>query len=239
MLHLVKYLFVMAGLLVACSTSPPLSVVCCQTHETQLNSSLRHSLQLAQQFFPDLKRIYQADVGRGKYTPAAFLVQIHSPPADAFRTQASTNGAAAKTKSAVQAFRVFLINSATVPVPGALAVAHGPFTIASNLSGNTQVITFTNVFTGNFYVGVAAFNSTTTFNSTTNITNLSASYTYNTEGQCYISTSGGEASFPGRVTVGAATAYVVTGTPQLQVNITLKDAVGATIDTLINVTNGG
>ncbi|MEZ0368789.1 MAG: hypothetical protein ACAI44_06850 [Candidatus Sericytochromatia bacterium] len=227
----------------ACTAAPAQPLLADPSGQAESNFNLTHTLNWVQSSLPNLKQVYLADVGRGKQTPASFSVHIQYPEQPdqvaPFRTKASLNGVAGGKASDILAFRVFLVNSATPPAPGALTISSGPFTIAGNLSGGSQVVTFKNVFTGNFYVAVAAFNSSTVFNSTTNITNPGAAYTYTTEGRSYLSTSGGVAGFPGQVQVGAATAYIVTGTPQLQVNLTLTDAVGSQIDTLINVYNGG
>ncbi len=180
----------------------------------------------------------QTTLSKSPSNAASIKVKITTPPtSQRFHSQASLDGKPAKEISQIQSFRVFLIASANTPTPGALNIAHGPFTIARNLSGNSQVITFSNITTGNFYVGVAAFDQNTVFDSTSNLTNLGSDYQY-AEGSCYLSHTGGVNGNTGRVEVGNAPTYSVTGTAQLEVDLHLKDAEAAQIETQITVVNG-
>lgn len=180
----------------------------------------------------------QTGIVKTSHRSASIWVKIKTPPTSkAFHTQASLNGQPAKESSQIASFRVFLIASANTPTPGALNIAHGPFTVVRNLSGNSQVITFSNITTGNFYVGVAAFDQNMVFDSTSNLTNLGSDYQY-AEGSCYLSHTGGVNGNTGRVEVGIAPTYNVTGTAQLEVDLHLKDAEAAQIETEITVIDG-
>jgi len=167
------------------------------------------------------------DVGQGIKTPATFSVTINAE-SGGFTTQASSSGTTNSVIADVDEFHVYLIDKGTAPT-GTETAAFGPFTVAT--TGATQTITFSNVTesTNDFYVAIAAIDGVA------NVTNLASSITADGE-RVYVSTSGGNGT--GGVAVGAAPTYTITDTTQLAVPLTLLDALGATIDSEVTVTDG-
>ena len=168
---------------------------------------------------------------------AAFMVKITAIKPSlhrSFTTLNSSSGTAAKDMVDVQALRVFLCNSSTLP-SGLITPFNGQvFTITAPSS--SQTIVFDNVPANNYFVCAAAFSNTGTFDIGTNLTDKSTSTVNYAEGQVFCSTTGGETGNPGRVTVDSA--YQVSDTTTLNVPLQLQSIVGATIDSSITVIDG-
>lgn len=208
------------------------------------------------------KNNFTIDVGNGKKTSATFPIKINFDNSNdkTFFTKNSSSGIAGKTKGQIQLIRFYLVDSNATTLTDS-NIKEGPFdvistspgslgTLFTNLTGaGTGTINFTNVKTGTYYVAVAAYSSTTTVDSTTNITNLSTTpgdYTGITIsgpvdlGRFALSSTGGDFNTSGSITVGTSPNYVLTNSPTnpLVVNLKLADAVGATLESSVTITNG-
>lgn len=116
--------------------------------------------------------------------------------------------------SEVDKLRIWLVHSNT----GALTPAYGPFdlSVSFSASGDTHSVYFDNVPAGSYYVAAAALNNTGT-----NITEDAANPATISGTPVFVTSGGGEGSFPGRVTIGSAPNYNVTGTPVLTMTLVL------------------
>ena len=157
--------------------------------------------------------------------------------------------------------RIYLVDSNSSTL-GDSNIKYGPLDITSSNtgslltffnnvkgSGGTGNITFTNVGQGTYYVAVSTFDSTSSLDSTKNITNNTTntvgSYTIITAnstnlGRFALSTSGGDSN-SGGIQIGSySTSYnlVNNGTSSLNINLALKSELGATIDSTTTITEG-
>jgi len=205
----------LAGMLNACQ--PTFSQVTAPTHVTQVNPA----------YFQVISSI---DVGQGLKTPAQFSLNIQTQNC-LFAVQANSDGVAHKRATDIQSFDVYLIDSATAP-SGSLTPAHGPYIVSASLSSGQQTIQFNNVTasSNDYYVAIKAKDS-----GGENITNTGSGASISGE-NVYISSSGGGGN--GQVSIGSAPTYTVSTTSTLQVALSLKDAIGATLDTRLSVTDG-
>lgn len=195
----------------------------------------------------------------GSNNKSTFSVKLSFSKNKTFSTKNSSNGIPQKTKSNIQLLRLYLVNSNAISLSDS-NIKSPSFDISSGSkftslkSGTSTSIQFNNVPNGTYYVAIAAYNSSTTVDSTTNITdkNTSSGYTNITSsstnlGRFAISTSGGDSpSFNGVVTIAdkicddgrACYGPINNNTPSLEVTLTLAGAIGATIDSTITITNG-
>jgi hypothetical protein len=117
--------------------------------------------------------------------------------------------------SEVSHLRVWLVSNNT----GTLTPVTGYFDLPVSFtgSGDTQTVFFDNVPAGSFYVAAAALNS-----SAMNLTENQANPANVAGEPVYVSQGGGEfPANPGRITVGAAPTYLVTGTATLTLQLVL------------------
>lgn len=169
------------------------------------------------------------DVSRGAYkTPASFRITIQTADGG-FATKANSNGTASSKVADIANFDVYLIDSASAPT-GAITSRFGPFEVTANLSLSQQTIIFNNVpsSTNKFYVAIKAKDT-----GGGNITNIGSGKTISGE-FVYVSTTGGDATGQ----VGVDIAHVVSSVDALGVALKLKDALGATLDSTVTVTDG-
>ncbi|MEZ0368788.1 MAG: hypothetical protein ACAI44_06845 [Candidatus Sericytochromatia bacterium] len=168
------------------------------------------------------------DVSPGKTSPASIAIKLPTVTSNSFQTAVFSQG------SDIRKLKVALVSNNA----GVLTPVYGPFLIADNLPNCTGAPTtpcklagnfygsptppsvlFINVPPGSFYVAAAAY-STNAALPAANITNLAAPGSIGGE-KYYVTNGGGEAGFPGRVTVNAD--YTVSGTAQLTMNLKLLD----------------
>ncbi len=207
-----------------------ISILACQSTPVSGVSSSAQSLIQA------LANQAQAKVFRASYqspSQAAFQVSLVAKQ-NSFQTQNSQAGQAAKDFTDVSAFRVFLVSSATAPSGTITPFNSNVYTI--NTPTAAQTLIFDNVPAGSYYACATAFDSTTTFNTSTNLADKQTQTLDYSEGKVACSSAGGEGGSPGRVTIDAN--YQVTGTASLQINLTLQKAIGANIGSNITVNNG-
>ncbi len=174
------------------------------------------------------------DAGNGQKTSASFALKINFG-AGVFKTKVSVAGTAGKKFSDVTKLDIFLIESASAPtgnISGLITVPNSflnfPITYAS--SGDTKLITFKNVKanTGSnrYYVAVAAKGSAG------NITNLTAPANNGSPtSPLYVT------NLANSVSVTAGT-YAIDNTVALSMSLFLADAVGATVESQVSVSNG-
>lgn len=158
---------------------------------------------------------------------ASLAVRLQ-PAASAFSLKASLGGSAAKEIADVQAYRVFLVSSASAPT-GVLTPYTGVVVTVNDNNSGSQPIIFSNLPQGSFYACAAAFDSSSSFTALTNITEDIASSTTYAEGPVTCSSSGGESpSYPGKVRVDAGWQLLTSGV--VGINLILRGVRGATID---------
>lgn len=204
----------------------------------------------------------------GAKNGAAFSVTLNNNQNKGFNTKANSNGVAPKVKNDIQLLRLYLVDSNASNLTSS-NIKYGPFDIiVSNGKASldtffsdvkstigTGSISFSNVGTGSYYVAVAAYSSTSTINSTTNISNLRTTPAGSTTninngtnlGKFALSTSGGDApGLSGIVTVApmvdtngrAVYGLINNGTNDLGVTLDLADSIGANIDTKVTLVDG-
>ncbi|PIQ25826.1 hypothetical protein COW36_22050 [bacterium (Candidatus Blackallbacteria) CG17_big_fil_post_rev_8_21_14_2_50_48_46] len=216
--------FFALSLVVACATPTPAPV--------SVSSVLQQGIQeTSMNVQKALAQPTIIDVGRGQIkTPASFKLTIKAADGG-FAVKASSSGTRNSVAADISSFDVYLIDSVAAP-SGAITAAHGPFNVTASLVTGQQTITFNNVTTStnNYYVAIKAKDS-----GGGNITNLGSGITIG-GANVYVSTTGGGGA--GEVGVGAAPTYTVSSTTQLGVGLTLLDALGATIDSKVTVTDG-
>lgn len=169
------------------------------------------------------------DVSRGAFkTPASFTLKIQTANGG-FATKANLNGTASSKVADISKFDVYLIDSASAPA-GAITPRFGPYEVTANLSLSQQTITFNNVPSSNnkFYVAIKAKDA-----ENVNITNIGSGKTIGGE-YVYVSTTGGD----GAGQVGVNISHVVSSADALGVALKLKDALGATLESTVTVTEG-
>jgi hypothetical protein len=181
--------------------------------------------------------------GRG-----SMRITLNAQQTEDFAIKANTDGKTAKTNSAVSNLEIFLfdIDSGVRPTAGTLAsplnlqAESGITNVSSSIisfTGSTQTVLLTNIpansnASGRFFIGVRALESTE------NITDPGTGFSYGTglNFQLALSGSGGDTAQPGGVSVSAS--YVVSDETALGVSVPLKNAIGATLDAQVSVTNG-
>lgn len=193
---------------------------------------------------PPAQSLSVIDLKQGK---GSMRITLKAQGAENFGIKANTDGQTAKTGSQVSNLEIFLfdIDSGSRPTPGTVA---SPFDLdtAGITNVNSSIISFTgstqtvllqnipaNINTGGrFFIGVRALESTE------NITapNTGFSYGTGTNLQLALSDSGGDTAAPGGVSVDAT--YLVSNTAPLGVSVPLKNAVGATLDAQVSVSDG-
>ncbi len=173
---------------------------------------------------------------------------LHAQEDLGFKTQASANGQVSKSTTEVSNLEIFLfdIDSGARPTAGTavapldLQSASGVTLVDSaiiSFTGSTQTVLLQNIpantnASGRFFVGVRALESTA------NITARSTGFSYGSgpDLQLALSGSGGDTAMPGGVSVNAN--YLLSTLTALGVNVPLQNAVGATVDAQVSVTNG-
>lgn len=198
---------------------------------------------------------------------ASFSAVLNFNKSKGFSTKANKNGQQGHIKSDIQLLRVYLVNSSSGNLT-ASNIKYGPFDIVvsngvtsldtffsgATGSGGSGVLNFNNVSDSTYYVAVAAYNSTTIIDSTTNINSkntLPAGSSTNINngtdlGRFALSTSGGDLpGLNGVVTVSSMVSagrafygLANNGTASLGVTLNLADAIGADIDTKVTLVDG-
>lgn len=210
-----KSILLLAALLTACSAQP--------------------QPPLLAQLPAEVSSAYQVHLSGSGGADVAVRILPAATRTPGFGLKNSTGGADAKAVSDIQAYRVFLVSA-----PGTLPSSVTPYnstivTITSNSMAN-QTIVFSDVPAGSYYACAAAFDSSSVFNSSTNITeDLGALHSYS-EGAAACSTSGGDLTFQGMVKVDSNWQLLTGGV--VGINLTLRGVRGATIDTAVTVQDG-
>jgi hypothetical protein len=187
------------------------------------------------------------DAGKGQKTGASLTVKLNFANGGDFKTKASSNGTPTAMFSDVTDLKVALIDSAASPttLTGAKIIGGGAAIKATlprtfTASGDGDTVTFTNVpeSTNSYWIAAAALSSGT------NITKVSAPLDGGIDGRFYVTTTGGDAALAGSVEVNKVGAvapfqYNVTSTDALGMDLILRDATGANVESSVTVTNGG
>jgi hypothetical protein len=258
--------FLIALLTIAACSSNSSTVPAMATIDGNVNFSranLVSGIKLTQKIEANgLQHIF-ADVGNGQKTSASFSVNINLSDGGEFKTKAASatnaNGSAAAVRANVLALKVWLFDLAATPNAGTILtganVAAGGSTFSFNIanaSGSAQV-TYVNVpvnVTGRYYIGAAAYNSTT-INPSTNITTYNQTNTntmffvpanntntFFTSLEAIALSNGGGGSPTGSVLVSAGSPITVDVTTGLTIALKLKDDTGATLQADVNFTDG-
>ncbi|HEY9840685.1 MAG: hypothetical protein ACAI44_16925 [Candidatus Sericytochromatia bacterium] len=199
----------------------PLALAGCQVRDPVTELVRAHE--------PAARRAYYATVSQ-QATPAAIRVEIRLTAG--FRTQlANQNGVVAGRAAAIQAFRLFLVSLESPLTSGSLVPLAGPFTLPANLTEDSQALIFRNLLPGTYSVCAAAFDLGSEFTPASNLTSAETGYSY-AEGPCAPATGGG-LDDSGRVEVRPD--YSLAGTAQLQIQLPLRPAAGASFDTRVQV----
>lgn len=194
---------------------------------------------------------------------AFFSVVVNSDINKAFSIKNSSNGFTGK-RSDIKLLRIYLVDINSTDLTSGNLKA-GPFDIDASSTGpsgtfftsvtgttgltDTGTLSFKNVANGTFYLAIAAYNSTTVIDSSTNLTSV-ASGTSNTSrnitsgvslGRFAISGTGGDSAGSVAISkevVSGKAQYTLVGTTALGVTLTLADVFVATIDSNTTITDG-
>ncbi|MBC7475940.1 MAG: hypothetical protein H7263_16780 [Candidatus Sericytochromatia bacterium] len=231
----------------------------------KVSSTLLKTEQNESNLITDTKNenIFIADLGKGVTTSSTISVKLDFLKGKGFKLKGSTAGQAPKTKTDIKLIRFYLVDSnasslgntniqsSSFDITGSSTGTLG--TLFTNLTntGGTGTIKFINVSSGSYYVAAAAYSSTTTINSTTNINNLNTLPAGNSTninltspstinlGRFSLSNSGGDApGLSGLVTVGSSYNLINNGTATLGLSLNLADSVGASIETDVTFIDG-
>jgi len=195
-----------------------------------------------------------ADLGNGKKTNASlsFKVNLDSDKSS-FNTKNNVSGNIGGATSAVLSIQVWLLESTTGSPPAAGAtvtpVSGSAFSYTNASAGSNPTFTYTNIDTNtsgkSYYVAVAAYNvvsgSQSTANNITNKTTAANRIMIGGTEPAAISDGGGDTtgnSGSNTGSVNVSSLYTVSTTNGLTVDVTLADAMGATIDSSVTLING-
>ncbi|MEK7434411.1 MAG: hypothetical protein AABZ74_14870 [Cyanobacteriota bacterium] len=182
------------------------------------------------------------DVGNGKLG-ASFSVKLNFK--SGFKLKNNASSTFDGTPSTVKSFKVYLIDgAASLGASGSditSSILGNSFSVIKTGSSTTSLI-LSNVNTGSYYVAVGAYQDT---GATLNVTQTATNVYIISGGNFALSTTGGDSATGGILSTGG----IITVDSSFQINATalsnqmgiplnLTDAIGATIDTTVNVTNG-
>ncbi|MEK7431996.1 MAG: hypothetical protein AABZ74_02600 [Cyanobacteriota bacterium] len=227
---------------------------------TKISQTVSVSKQDASHFY--------VDAGNGQKTGASFSVKLDFSSGGAFKAKASDDGTASKVFGDITGIKVALLESATQPTGATSISTLGKVIgggaaklielTRTGLASGATTITFSNVpenttlSTDNYWIAAAAFQSTT------NITNVAgATFTDGTDGAFYVTGGGGGVdrlntsgllfdtfTVPagsvkvGRTVVAGNINYFVSTFTALTMDLKLRDAIGARVDSAITITPG-
>jgi len=183
------------------------------------------------------------DVGQGKKTNAAFAVTFKTAETD-FSTKISADGAIAKVLSDVSDYQLFLFDCTSTPLlvgpeldlnQGTCSQSFHAGVTSANTGSQTFIFDNVGQSTGQFFVGVSAMENIPPMTNITEFTGYLTTGTHPAPGPIALSDGGGDAN-GGGVAVDAS--FAVSNTDPLTIALSLLDAVGATIDSSVTVTDG-
>lgn len=225
----------------ACATQPAAT----QIQPSTPGMSVRASELIQELNIKGQSDIQILDVGQGKKTNAAFAVTFKTTGAD-FNTKNSVDGAIAKVLTDVSDYELFLFDCNSPPTPGAAGSetdldSGTPCSQAFNAGVTTagtssQTFIFDNVgqSTGRFFVGVSAMENVPPLTNITEFTGYLTTGTHPAPGPIALSDGGGD----GDGGVGVDASFAVSNTAQVTISLGLLDALGATLDSQVTVSDG-
>lgn len=236
-------LILSTGLMVACNSQPsPMTAASLSPAQTAVNSSPEAEHRASQLKAQGNQNVTVIDVGQGKKTPAVLSLTVNFQESANFQTQASVSGS--PSGASLNQLRVFLLESNGAPAPGDITalVKNAGGTLISRTGLGPHTFVFANVPANaasmKYYIGVSPLLDVPTGPPTApyklNLLATPNTHNHGALGLVAISSAGGEGA--GQVHVDAN--YQVSNTAALGISMTLRNEMGAQIDSSATVTNG-